>query len=64
MLLDSLSKDEFNAVISVVRHGKDALYAMNLFVQLDMLDRGRIIGNMEQMLESNKYLKQEKPDLV
>lgn len=64
MLLSSLSKDEFNAIISVIRHGKDALYAMNLFVQLDTLDQGRIIGNMEQMLESNKYLNQESPDLA
>ena len=31
--------------------------AINLFNQLDELDKGRIIGQMEEMLRNNKYIK-------
>ena len=41
------------------RHGKDVAQAVSLFLQLDTLDRGRVIGNMEYMLQSDKYSLQE-----
>lgn len=36
-------------------YGKEAFQAVKLFLQLDMLDRGRIIGSMETLLEDEKY---------
>ena len=41
-------------------YGKEAFQAVTLFLQLDLLDRGRVIGNMETMLQADKYsLKKE-----
>ncbi len=40
-------------------YGPEVIQAINLFDKLDMLDRGRIIGNMENMLGSEKYSIQE-----
>ncbi len=36
-------------------YGKEAFQAVQLFLKLDTLDRGRIIGSMETMLDSEKY---------
>lgn len=36
---------------------QECYQAVNLFLKLDMLDRGRVIGNMEEMLKDNKYKK-------
>ena len=36
-------------------YGKEAFQAVKLFLQLDTLDRGRIIGSMETLLEDEKY---------
>lgn len=36
-------------------YGKEAFEAVKLFVQLDTLDQGRVIGNIEQMLKADKY---------
>ena len=40
-------------------HDKEAIQAVKLFVQLDTLDKGRVIGSMETMLQSDKYSNQE-----
>ena len=40
-------------------YGKEALEAVNLFVQLDTLDQGKVIGKMELMLEDKKYSAKE-----
>lgn len=36
-------------------YGKEAFQAIKLFLQLDILDQGRIIGSMETMLQDEKY---------
>lgn len=36
-------------------YGKEAFQAVKLFLQLDTLDQGRIIGSMETMLNDEKY---------
>lgn len=36
-------------------YGKEAFQAVTLFLQLDTLDQGRAIGNMEEMLKADKY---------
>lgn len=36
-------------------YGKEAFEAVKLFVQLDTLDQGKVIGKMELMLEDEKY---------
>ena len=36
-------------------YGKEAFQAVKLFLQLDTLDQGRIIGSMETLLEDEKY---------
>ena len=36
-------------------YGKEAFQAVKLFLQLDTLDQGRIIGSMETLLEQEKY---------
>ena len=36
-------------------YGKEAFQAIRLFLRLDTLDRGRVIGQMEEMLKSEKY---------
>lgn len=36
-------------------YGKEAVEAVKLFVQLDTLDQGKVIGKMELMLENEKY---------
>ncbi len=41
-------------------YGKEAFQAVKLFLQLDTLDRGRVIGSMETMLNDEKYFTQEK----
>lgn len=41
------------------QYGKEAVEALHLFVQLDTIDRGRIVGNMENMLDDPKYSTQE-----
>ena len=41
------------------KYGKEAVEALRLFIQLDSVDRGRIIGNMETLLEGEKYSTQE-----
>lgn len=41
------------------QYGKEAVEALRLFVQLDTIDRGRIIGNMENMLDDPKYSAKE-----
>lgn len=43
-------------------YGKEAFQAVLLFLQLDTLDRGRAIGNMEEMLKADKYRKKELSD--
>lgn len=40
-------------------YGKEAFQAVQLFLQLDTLDRGRIIGSMETMLDNEKYSAQK-----
>lgn len=40
-------------------HNKETMQAVKLFVQLDTLDKGRIIGTMETMLQEEKYSKQD-----
>lgn len=37
------------------RYGKETSQAVGLFLQLDMLDKGRTIGYMEEMLKADKY---------
>lgn len=37
------------------KYGKSAFEALNMFVQLDTMDQGRIIGSMETLLEDEKY---------
>jgi transcriptional regulator with XRE-family HTH domain len=37
------------------KYGKSAFEALTMFVQLDTLDQGRIIGSMETLLEDEKY---------
>lgn len=71
--LDSLTKDigdtdkstELEKEMSIqqylsINYGPEVFQAFNLFIQLDMLDRGRIIGNMENMLDNEKYSNQKK----
>lgn len=36
-------------------YGKEAFQAVKLFLQLDTLDQGRIIGSMETLLNNEKY---------
>lgn len=36
-------------------YGKEAFQAVTLFLQLDTLDQGRVIGSMEEMLKADKY---------
>lgn len=40
-------------------YGKEAFQAIQLFIKLDTLDQGKIIGKMEEMLEGEKYSAQE-----
>lgn len=40
-------------------YGKEAFDAVKLFVQLDTLDQGKVIGKMELMLEDKKYSAKE-----
>lgn len=40
-------------------YGKEAFEAVKLFVQLDTLDQGKVIGKMEFMLEDKKYSAKE-----
>ena len=40
-------------------YGKEAFEAVKLFVQLDTLDQGKVIGKMELMLEDKKYSAKE-----
>lgn len=40
-------------------YGKEAFQAISLFLQLDTLDQGRTIGNMEEMLKADKYSTQK-----
>lgn len=40
-------------------YGKEAFEAVKLFVQLDTLDQGKVIGKMELMLEDEKYSAKE-----
>lgn len=37
------------------KYGKSAFEAINMFVQLDIMDQGRIIGSMETLLKDEKY---------
>lgn len=45
---------ELNSTIEK-KYGKSAFEALNMFVQLDIMDQGRIIGSMETLLEDEKY---------
>ena len=40
-------------------YGKEAFEAVKLFIQLDTLDQGKVIGKMELMLEDKKYSTKE-----
>ena len=40
-------------------YGKEAFEAVKMFVQLDTLDQGKVIGKMELMLEDKKYSAKE-----
>ena len=40
-------------------YGKEAFEAVKLFIQLDTLDQGKVIGKMELMLEDKKYSAKE-----
>lgn len=40
-------------------YGKEAFEAVKLFVQLNTLDQGKVIGKMELMLEDKKYSAKE-----
>lgn len=40
-------------------YGKEAFEAVKLFVQLDTLDQGKVIGKIELMLEDKKYSAKE-----
>lgn len=40
-------------------YGKEAFEAVKLFIQLDTLDQGKVIGKMELMLEDEKYSAKE-----
>ena len=40
-------------------YGKEAFEAVKLFVQLDTLDQGKVIGKTELMLEDKKYSAKE-----
>ena len=40
-------------------YGKEAFEAVKLFVHLDTLDQGKVIGKMELMLEDKKYSAKE-----
>lgn len=40
-------------------YGKEPFEAVKLFVQLDTLDQGKVIGKMELMLEDKKYSAKE-----
>lgn len=40
-------------------YGKETFEAVKLFVQLDTLDQGKVIGKMELMLEDEKYSAKE-----
>lgn len=43
-------------------YGKEAFQAVKLFLQLDTLDQGRVIGSMETMLKDEKYsIQKESP---
>lgn len=60
-------KDELHKIEQQLKHeatacelfekcyGKEAFQAVTLFLQLDTLDQGRAIGNMEEMLKADKY---------
>lgn len=41
------------------QYGKEAVEALRLFVRLDTIDRGRIIGKIENMLDDPKYSSKE-----
>lgn len=38
-------------------YDKEAFHVISLFIQLDTLDQGRVIRNIEEMLKSDKYTK-------
>ncbi len=40
-------------------YGKEAFQAVKLFLQLDTLDKGRVIGSMETLLKDEKYSAKE-----
>lgn len=40
-------------------HGKEAFHAVSLFLQLDTIDRAKIVERIETMLEAEKYSVQE-----
>lgn len=48
-----------NCVLFEQCHKEEAVQAVKLFVQLDTIDKGRIIGSMETMLQEEKYSSKE-----
>lgn len=42
--------------------GEDSVKFIELFIHLDVLDRGRILGKMEEMLEDTKYISKKSDD--
>lgn len=49
------SSDGIECDALAARYGEDALEAVELFVQLDAVDRVKIVTRMEVMLEDKKY---------
>jgi len=57
-------QNELNLIEQIERrHGKTAREAFVMYIQLDTLDQGKIIGKMEQMLEADKYSTNKKSNI-
>lgn len=54
-----LQNESANCENSEQCHDKGAFQAVKLFLRLDTLDQGRIIGSMETLLEQEKYSAQK-----
>lgn len=57
MLEQKLNDEASTRTLFEKHYGQEALEAVQLFVRLDMLDRGKVIGTMDTMLKSDKYAK-------
>ena len=59
---DYLNQAENDCELFGKCYGKEAFQAVSLYIQLDALDQGRVLGSMEEMLKADKYsAKKESP---